>query len=274
MGTPFEELDTQRDYEDILRVQIHEGLSELQRPIAGQFLSAFSCGLNLALGVFALFIVGSQLGAVFSDPVTQLFKGFVYTFGFVFAIMSQTELFTEHTSLALFPVFAGRASWKKLGQLWMAVWIGNLLGAGIFAIIGFYAGQWLHLTELNTFISVANTFINLSPRGVFIGAVLAGWLMALLAWILTSVGDTISRIVVIILITFLIGYSHFPHCVAANTELIAGILAGADITWLQWARFEVITTLGNIVGGVVFIGLLNYSFAVRGSGITDPENKI
>lgn len=99
---------------------------------------------------------------------------------------------------------------------------------------------------------------------MFTGAVLAGWLMGLLAWILTSVRDTISRIVVIFLVTFLIGFCHLPHCVAANAEVIAGMLAGANISILDWARFLALTTIGNIVGGVVFVALLNYSHAVRG----------
>lgn len=271
MSTPLEELDTQRDYENIVRLQIREGLGELERPASGQFLSALSCGLNLAFGVFGLFVIASQAGPVFNEFITEMLKGLLYTFGFVFAIISQTELFTEHTSLALMPILDGLSSMKKLGQLWTLVYLGNMLGSGIFAVIGFFAGQWLDLIKLHTFIEVANTFITLPPQGVFVGAVLAGWLMALLAWILTSVGDTISRIVVIVFITFLIGFAHLPHCVAANTEIIAGIMAGANITWLQWARFEAITTLGNIVGGVVFVALLNYSFAVRGPGDAATE---
>lgn len=259
-----EQMDTQRDYEAILRLQIEEGLGELERPASGQFLSALACGLNLALGVFSLFVMATQAAPVFGDFVTQLFKGLVYTFGFVFAIISQTELFTEHTSLALLPVLDGRSSLGKLGQLWLLVWVGNLLGSGLFAVLGFYTGLSLHLIELHAFVNTASMFINLSPTAVFLGALLAGWLMALLAWILTSVGDTISRVVVIMITTFIIGFAHLPHCVAANAEIIAGMLAGAPISVLEWARFEAITTFGNIVGGVVFVALLNYGHAVRG----------
>lgn len=264
MTPSLEELDTQRDYQNIVRLQIHEGFSELIRPPAGQFLSALSCGLNLAFGVFALFVMASQAGAVFNSFITQLFKAVVYTFGFIFVIIGQMELFTEHTTLALMPVLSGYAKLRKLIQLWTIVYVGNLLGSGAFAVLGFYASLSLDLAQRQTFIEIASTFIELSPLGVSLGAVMAGWLMALLAWILSSVGDTISRIVVIFAVTFIIGFSHLPHCVAGNTELIAGMIAGADITVVEWARFQALTTLGNIVGGVVFVGLLNYSFAIRG----------
>ena len=65
--------------------------------------------------------------------------------------------------------------------------------------------------------------------------------------------------------TFPIGMGHLPHCVAGNIEIIAGMLAGADITVLQWAQFLTITTVGNVVGGVVFVSLLNYSHVVWGT---------
>lgn len=114
-------------------------------------------------------------------------------------------------------------------------------------------------------------FVDLSPVGMFVGAVLAGWLMALLAWILTSVGDTISRIVVIFVTTFLISVGHLLHIIATNGEIVTSILAGADISVVEWLRFVVLTTAGNVVGGVVFVALLNYSHVVRGSGEPGSE---
>lgn len=266
MSSDLDELDTQRDYETILRLQIHEGLGELRRPASGQFLSALACGLHLAIGAFSLFVVASLADEFFNKFITQALMASVYTFGFIFAIISQTELFTEHTTLAVIPVLDGRASFSELAQLWTLVWVGNLIGTTIFAAFGVYAGTLLNVVNPSTFVEVATTFISLPPMGVFAGAILAGWLMGLLAWILTSVGDTISRIVMIFIITFLIGFAHLPHCVAANAEVLAGIFAGANISILEWARFVAIATLGNIVGGVVFVGLLNYSLAVRGPG--------
>lgn len=55
---------------------------------------------------------------------------------------------------------------------------------------------------------------------------------------------------------FPIGFGHLPHRVACNIEVIAGMLAGADISLLQWAQFLALTTVGNIVGSVVFVVLL------------------
>ncbi|WP_135304293.1 formate/nitrite transporter family protein [Haloarcula amylovorans] len=269
-----EEYDTTRDYQTILRLQIEEGVKELERPGHGQFLSSLSCGLTLGIGVFGLLMFTTVLGPLLGEGAVHLLRSVTYTFGFVLAIMSQTELFTEHTTLAVLPVLSGDATPRSLGQLWSLVLGGNLIGGAIFAGFIFVSGPSLHLIENQAFVDVATTFIDLAPTGVFTGAIMAGWLMALLSWILTSVGDSISRILVIIICTFPIGFGHLPHCVAGNIEVIAGMLAGADITVLQWAQFLTITTAGNIVGGVVFVALLNYSHVVWGTEGEDVAESI
>lgn len=260
-----ETMETSRDYRTILRLQVEEGLQELDRPAQGQFLSSLSCGLTLGIGVFGLLMFTTTLGPGLASEWVRLLRSVAYTVGFILAIMSQTELFTEHTTLAVFPVLAGRASVESLGRLWTLVFVGNIVGGAIIAVVIFVSGPALHVVDGKAFRTVATTFIGLSPTAVVGGGAIAGWLMALLSWIHTSVGDSISRIVVITICTFPIGFAHLPHCVAGNIEVIAGMLAGANITIAQWAQFLTLTTLGNILGGVVFVTLLNYSHVVWGT---------
>lgn len=266
--------DTTRDYQTILRLQIEEGVKELERPPHGQFLSSLTCGLTLGIGVFGLFMFTTELGPQFGEGVVHLLRSGAYTFGFVLAIMSQTELFTEHTTLAVLPVLSGEATVRSLGQLWSIVFVGNIVGGTLFAGFIFVSGPALDLIDQRAFVDVATTFIELSPTGVFTGGILAGWLMALLSWIHTSVSDSISRIIVIVVCTFPIGFGHLPHCVAGNIEVVAGMLVGADITLFQWAQFLTVTTAGNVVGGVVFVSLLNYSHVVWGTEGTDAAESI
>lgn len=266
--------DTTRDYRTILRIQIEEGLQELERPPRGQFLSSLSCGLTLGIGVFGLLMFTTVLGPLLGEGWVHLLGSGAYTLGFVLAIMSQTELFTEHTTLAVFPVLSGNATPRSLGRLWSIVFLGNILGGTLFAGFIVVSGPALNLVDRKVFIDVATTFIELSPTGVFTGGIIAGWLMALLSWIHTSVSDSVSRIFIIVICTFPIGFGHLPHCVAGNIEVVAGILAGADITLVQWAQFLALTTVGNVVGGVVFVALLNYSHVVWGTEGEDAAETI
>lgn len=269
-----EETDTTRDYRNILQLQIAEGVQELRRPAHGQFLSATACGINLGIGVFGLLTIETILGAVTGEGATHVIKAFVYTFGFIIAIMSQTELFTEHTTLAVFPVLGGEESLPKLARLWVLVYAGNIIGGALFAWFMVIAGPSIELIDAHSFHETALTFIHLSWVGVFTGGMLAGALMALLSWMHTAVRDSVSRILIIFVCTYLIGFGHLPHCVAGNIEVIAGMLSGADITVGEWAQFLSVTTLGNIVGGVVFVTLLNYSHIVYGTPGADVSETI
>ncbi len=262
--------DTLRDYTAILENQLVEGTRTLNRPASGQFLSGLSCGFDLGLGPLFLIGMGSALGSTLAAPVAKFPMALMYTFGFVYVVLGRTELFTEHTTLAVLPVLAGEESMAKLARLWGVVWGGNILAGAFVAPFIAIVGPRMHVVDRSVVVDVAAPFIELSPLGVFGGALVAGWLMGLLSWILTSAGDTISRLVVTVLTTFLIGYFHLPHCVAGNIEVLAGLIAGADISYVEWARFLAVSTGGNIVGGVVFVSAMKFAHVVR--GIPEPKH--
>lgn len=261
--------DTQRDYTSILENQVEEGLTAIRRPASGQFLSAFSCGLDLGIGIFMLFAVHSAVAGVYGGPTMEFITASAYTFGFIFVILGRLELFTEHTTLAVLPVLIGRAGFEDLTRLWAVVLGANLLGGVLFAPVAVFAGAELGVVDPASFVSIASTFTEMSTGGLFLGAVFAGWLMGLLSWILTSARDTISRLVVIFLITFTIGFLHLPHSIAGNIEVLTGALVSTSITYVDWAVFEAIAVAGNAIGGVVFVALFKYGHAVRSA--EDPD---
>jgi formate/nitrite transporter FocA (FNT family) len=264
-------LDTQRDYTSILERQVEEGLTALRRPVSGQLLSGVSCGLDLGIGMFMLFAVHTAVVGTYDEATMRFITSAVYTFGFIFVIVGRLELFTEHTTLAVLPVLSDRASLAELGSLWAVVLAANLVGGGVFAFVLVYAGPALNVVEPASFIHIGDTFMQLSPMATFTGAVLAGWLMGLLSWILTSVGDTVSRIIVIFIVTFTIGFAHLPHCVAGNIEVLSGLLAGANYGVVDFLAFETLTILGNVVGGVVFVALFKYGHTVRTAAEPDVD---
>ena len=82
--------------------------------------------------------------------------------------------------------------------------------------------------------------------------------MGLLAWLVTAARDTIGQIVIILLITAGIALAHLQHSIAGTVEVLAGVLSGDEITWREFGRFLLWATLGNAIGGVVFVALLKY----------------
>ncbi|MCA9739591.1 MAG: formate/nitrite transporter family protein, partial [Gemmatimonadetes bacterium] len=101
--------DQPSTYGEILAEQIWTAVHELERPTGGLILSGFSAGLDVGFSVFFMAIAFSMFGADFSDVGVRIFAANLYSFGFILVILGRSELFTEHTTLAVFPVLNRRA---------------------------------------------------------------------------------------------------------------------------------------------------------------------
>ncbi|MGB9986874.1 formate/nitrite transporter family protein [Salarchaeum japonicum] len=248
---------------DILAVQIEEGLDELERPAGALFLSAVSAGLDIGFGPFFMAVVLTLVGGALSDPVTTLLVANAYTFGFVFVILGRTELFTEHTTLAVLPVLDGHASVRRLARLWGLVYAGNVLAGAVFAAAMVVLAPAYGVVDPAAFEHLARPLVSHPPLVLLMGGVLAGWLMGLLSWLITAADSTLSRIVLVWLVTMGIGLAHLPHSIAGNVEVLAAVLS-SSVAVSTYVGFLLLATAGNVVGGTLFVALLKYGYVVRG----------
>jgi formate/nitrite transporter FocA (FNT family) len=93
-------------------------------------------------------------------------------------------------------------------------------------------------------------------------AVFAGWLIALLSWVLAATHSTGAQIVLIWLCTAPIAALHFRHSIAGSVEAFYAAAAG-QAGWMDVIRgFVVPAVLGNAIGGVLLVALLNHSQVV------------
>jgi len=92
-----------------------------------------------------------------------------------------------------------------------------------------------------------------------LSALLAGWLMALGAWLILATPPTVSQIVSIYIVTFLIGLGGLHHSIAGAVEIFTAAFVSDDITTLRVIRFIGVALLGNLIGGSVFVAVLNYA---------------
>tara|TARA_Y100001968_G_scaffold287960_1_gene289845 strand:- start:3243 stop:3575 length:333 start_codon:yes stop_codon:yes gene_type:complete len=92
---------------------------------------------------------------------------------------------------------------------------------------------------------------------MFVRAIFAGWLVALMLWLLPF-AET-ARVGVIILVTYVIGLAHFPHIIAGSVAALYGVFTGGHGLMEFFGVFFVPTILGNVLGGVAMVAAVNYA---------------
>ncbi|WP_336035542.1 formate/nitrite transporter family protein [Halobacterium yunchengense] len=255
--------DGQTPSTGILASQLQEGVNELERPADGLALSGLSAGLDIGFGPLLMAVVATLAAGVWGEPTLELALANAYAVGFLFVVIGRSELFTEHTTLAVLPVLDGRASVRSLLRLWGVVFGANVAGAAAFAGIAVVVAPAYGIADAAAFEAVATPLVAHDSSVLFAGAVLAGWLMGLLSWLVAAAQETVSRALFVWLVAATIGFTHLPHCVAGSVEVLMGVFTGV-VEPSAYARFLVWSTAGNVLGGVVFVSLLKYGHVVRG----------
>jgi formate-nitrite transporter family protein len=248
----------------ILHHEIVEGIDALDRPVGALFLSGLSAGLDIGFSVFLMAVVWTLAQNSFSEAVRRLLVANMYAIGFLFVVLGRSELFTEQTTLAVLPVLHRRASLTALARLWLVVYVANLLGAAAFAAMVVQVGPALGVIRKEAFGELGRALTDHPDWVMFASAVLAGWLMGLMSWVVAASRDTISQIVLVWLIAAVIGLGRLNHVVVGSVEVLSGVFAAEGISAADYGRFLLFTTLGNAAGGTFFVAVIKYSFAIEG----------
>lgn len=248
-----------KEADEILDEQINISLREHKRSHLGLFISSFAAGLEVGFSVLLMGILYTLLHGHYPSHLMKIFLALAYPIGFIFVIIGRSELFTEHTALAILPVFNKSVSIRSLLKLWGIVYFGNLLGGYLFALLISKVGPAMHIVEPEAFAYLAHHMADQKGLVILGSAILAGWLMGLLGWMVTSSQETIGRIVIITLITTVIGIGGLHHCIVGSIEVFSGLLVSSEISMGNYFHFQGWATLGNAIGGVVFVALVKYS---------------
>ena len=108
---------------------------------------------------------------------------------------------------------------------------------------------------------------------IFFTALVAGWIIALMTWMVTASDATASQVLVIFTMTFVVGAGHFTHIIAGSAEAFVAALSG-EVGLGRVVLWVVMALLGNTVGGVVVVALFNYGQVAADTDERDPERSL
>jgi formate-nitrite transporter family protein len=246
----------------ILEQESADALIELERPLGGLFLSALIAGFSVGTGILVMAAVMTFADGEISELTLRLLLANAYAIGFIIVVMSHTDLFTEYTTMALLPAFSGEASYRAVARLWIIVYVANLIAATAFAALAATLGTGLQIADPTAFRELALKMLDHGTGTIVLSAVLAGWLMGVMSWLVSSGRDTTSQVLFVWLIGLTIALLGLHHCITGTIQVMLGLFAGETVTLGDFARMLAWTTLGNVIGGFAFAAIIRYSVIV------------
>ncbi|GAA1487467.1 formate/nitrite transporter family protein [Brachybacterium sacelli] len=262
---------------DLVGRMIDAGSSKLGLSTRDTVLRAAMGGALLTLGAAFAITVTVQTGEALLGAV-------LFPIGFILLYLLGYDLLTGVFTLAPLALIARRpgASVRGILRLWALVFLGNLLGAVTVAVVMAICFTYGFSTEPGAVglslreIGHGRT-VGYAEHGA--GGMLTLFLRAVLCNVMVSTGviaammsdNLLSKAVAMWMPVTLFFYMGFEHSVVNMFLFPAGLLLGADFTltdYLLWN--EIPTVLGNLVGGIVFVGLALYVTHHRPSVPPEP----
>lgn len=249
----------------VYRAIYREGEEELERRSEALAWSGLAAGMSMGFS----FLTEALLHAHLPDaPWRPLVTKLGYSVGFLIVILGRQQLFTENTLTVILPLLKER-SLPVLGnvlRLWGLVLAANLVGALLFA----RALTWWPVVPVGAWDALAAVSREAAlrpPLEVFAGGVFAGWLIALMVWLLPF-AET-ARVGVILILTYVIGLASFSHVIAGATEAFYAAAIG-QVTWTHAvAGYTLPALAGNTLGGVALVAALAHAQFVQASAVGD-----
>jgi formate/nitrite transporter FocA (FNT family) len=238
----------------------HDGDTELERSISALASSGLAAGLSMGFSFIAEGLLRSHLP---DAPWRPLIAKLGYSFGFLIVIIGRQQLFTENTLTAVLPVLA-RRSWLAFVQtlrLWAIVLFANLVGAHIVAwVLGNTSAFPPHVRD--TFAQIARETLAVTPAQAMLRGIFAGWLIAMLVWMRAAIDN--GQIPLIVIMTYMVALGGFTHIIAGSIEALFLVMTGA-VSWLAYLTgYMLPTLLGNTLGGVSLVAVLNHAQVMAG----------
>ncbi len=273
--------------DEIARTTIQTGIKKSKLTPMKQFL------LGLLAGAFIAFAAeGSNMAAfnLFANPNTyglgKAMAGSIFGTGLMLVLLAGGELFTGNTLMTM-ALLEGQLKIRKMLRGWFFVYLGNFIGSILIAYMMVQSGLFHSGGNVlgGVTIKIASYKVSLPFMSAFYLGIMCNWLVCLAVWLAYAAKDMAGKILAIFFPIWLFITSGFEHSVANMYYIPAGILAKGNIEWvkashlsteslnaLNWSTFFINNlipvTLGNIVGGALFVGTVYWFIYIR----KDKEN--
>ena len=240
-----------------------EGRRRLSMPLLEQVATGFIAGVTIIFGIVALGATDALIARDLGTGVATVAGALAFGIGVVFLVVGRSELFSENF---FDPVAAaidegGTAVWGRLVRLWGSILVFNLIGGALLVALLTVDGA-LPEGAAQSLVHVAEDLAAKQWEATLVRAILAGALITLLSYMLSACNTVAARILVSFIVGFFLALGPFDHVIVSGLHLLFGIWDSSAVHYDDLWRNVVLSTLGN-VGGGLFLITLTHSAQVK-----------
>jgi formate/nitrite transporter len=239
------------------------GVKKAALPAVPTLMLGILAGVFIAFGaMFYTLVITNQYMGLGS---ARLVGGIAFSLGLILVVVGGAELFTGNNLIVM--AWADRKiTTIKLLRNWGLVYIANLSGAVGAAALMFWSGtlSFGDGAVAETALEIAIAKVNINPLQAFIRGILCNVLVCLAVWLCFAAHDVAGKILAIIFPISAFVALGFEHSVANMYFIPLGMLiSGGEISVTGFLSNLIPVTLGNIVGGGLFVAIAYWSIYLR-----------
>lgn len=254
------------------------GVAKATSPWFTVFVLGILAGAYIGFGGLLSTTVTFDMAARWGIGFTKILGGAAFSVGLMLVVIAGAELFTGN-NLMVSSVMMKEITFSTMLKRWGVVFLANFIGGIIIALVFYFSGLWktgdgaLGVAAVKTaYNKVALSFGEALWRGIG-----CNWLVCLAVWMALAARQIIGKIFAIFFPIMAFVAIGFEHSVANMYFIPTGILLmngagitnvpGIDPSILTWVNFLwrnlLPVTIGNIIGGAVFVGMSYWGAYLR-----------
>ena len=255
------------------------GVRKADLPFDKVFLLAVLAGAFIGLGAEFATVVTTGTADKVGFGLSKLIGGLVFSLGLILVIVAGAELFTGN-NLMITGALGRQYGWTRMFAHWGTVYVANFIGSVLLALIVYESGLWKMAGSAvgAKALAIASAKVSLPFAEAFFRGIGCNWLVCLAVWMALSAKDIAGKILAIFFPIMAFVALGYEHCIANMYFIPMGLFLEGSAAWagaaplevlskLTWGRFVtanlVPVTLGNIVGGALFVGSIYWFVYTR-----------
>ncbi|SCW55416.1 nitrite transporter NirC [Paenibacillus tianmuensis] len=230
---------------------------KMNENLARYAVSALLAGAYVGLGIILIFSVGAPLAAA-KSPFQPMVMGMSFGLALTLVVFAGSELFTGNNMFFTMSTLARRTTVNDTLKNWGIVFLGNLAGAVALSLLIVGTGLFKTAGPEHLIFAAAAKKMALPFWESFFRGILCNWLVCLALWMAGRAKEDIAKLVLIWWCLYAFIASGYEHSVANMTLLSLAYLLPQHPETISvggWLNNMIPVTLGNIVGGGLFVGL-------------------